>query len=356
MVINDNNKAQRNIAVWDGVPETEGWLFGLVFNAATFVRDVQLTVDLSEGALQQFANARVSVPLSGISQELRPGMGLVLKRMLPGERRWVAFSYDRFTPGRSGASILFNERVESLTVNGFGFTLRPAAPVAVLRNTIDAQSTAFLRMSEGLGIQSAREGVAICQRLQEPGSDAKAYFRALPQIVDVMSRSLNEISGRFGGMRDVFGIAESLNRLRDGNERQSAPTFAAHNKVLNQLDAFQTMALKSRGDTADILFTLRLQKDVYGAEPLASSDRFTALRRATDEIVAAYPANRERIASYVPFVRSIAGYLEQTVGTIGAGPVRARFAELGKSLSGSAEEVQKAHLNFLSAVLVSVGR
>lgn len=52
MVINDNNKAQRNIAVWDGVPETEGMVFGIIFNAATFVRDVTFRVESSEGALK----------------------------------------------------------------------------------------------------------------------------------------------------------------------------------------------------------------------------------------------------------------------------------------------------------------
>lgn len=357
MVINDNNKAQRNIAVWDGVPETEGMFFGIVFNAATFIRDVSLSVEASKGALEKFTNAKLSVPLSGITQDFRPGTSLVLKQMLPGERRWVAFSYDKVSlTAQGGVSVFFNEQVDGSVVNGFAFDLRGISAANMVLPVIAFQGAVFYRMAEGLGVDAAREGVALCQRLQETKANVKAYIKAVPIMAGLMTKSLNEMSAKFGGVRDGLGVTENLRKLDGASDRQAAAALALHNKVLHQADALQTMAAKSKGDLADILFTVRLQQAVYRTEKLASSQRFGELLNQTDEFIKAYPLKHGAVDSYVPFVRSLTPSFETTVGMLRVGAVRARQAELLQSLNGAPEGVQKAQLNFLNAVLVALAR
>jgi hypothetical protein len=181
----------------------------------------------------------------------------------------------------------------------------------------------------------------------------KAYIRALPAVAGLMIKSLNEMSAKFG-VRDGLGVTENLNKLADASERNAAAALALHNKVLHQSDALQTMAVKSKGDLADVLFTVRLQQDVYRTETLASSQRFGELLKHTEEFINAYPLKGGDGDTYARFVQSLAPSFEITVGMLGVGAVRARQAELMQSLSRTSEEVQKAHLNFLNAVLVTL--
>ena len=354
MVINDNNKAQRNIDVWDGVPETEGFYLGIVFNAATFVRDVVLAFDASEGSARKLRNARVAVAGAREAQPFRPGGGMVLKGMLPGERRWLAFSYDAATfEGDETLTVSFNEKVGDAVVNGFAFGVRAASAAAMLTPVLDAQTMLFYRLSEGMGVESAKEGLVLCQRLQESGLNVKSYAKALPAIAVAMARSLNDMSARFGGVKDVLGVGQNVARLSDVSVPQIAVALALHNKVLHQADAFLTMAAKSRGDTADILFTVRVQEALYRSERLAASPRAGELLKMTDAFIQSYPMRSDRVSQYVPFVRALMPYFEATIGVVPSGPVRARYAALAASLAGSPEEVQSAHLSFLNAVLLS---
>jgi hypothetical protein len=130
---------------------------------------------------------------------------------------------------------------------------------------------------------------------------------------------------------------------------------ALHDRILHQVDALLTMAVKSKGDVADILFTVRLQEVVYRTEKLAASQRFAELLKATAGFIRYYPSKAQQADNnYVEFVRALAPSFEATAGLLGQGPVRARYQELAASLVGSPQEMQKAHLNFLNAVLLSV--
>ncbi len=353
MVINDNNKAQRNIAVWDGVPKTEGMVFGIIFNAATFVRDVTLRLESSNGALRKLQNALVSVPSFDIVQKFLPGSTLVLKNMLPGERRWIAFSYDSFSVrAKETLSVYFNEVVGETVVNGFAFDLRGVRAGNMVLPTLAFQSALFYRMAEGMDISSAGKGLEICQQLQEADADAKSYLQALPTLVDIMAASLSEMWAKYRDVMDSFGVMENLRQLGEADATKLAAVLALHNKVLHQVDALQTMAIKGIGDLADILFTARLQRDVYKLENLASSQRFWDLLKATEQFIQAYASEEGGVKTYVPFVKSLLDFFEITVSMLDSGVVRARYEELVGSLENRPEAVQKAHLNFLNALLL----
>jgi len=355
MVINDNNKAQRNVGVQNSIPNAEGIRFGIVFNAATFTRDVTLAIDASRGAQKKLRNARVSVPASALTQEFVPGTTLVLKQMLPGERRWVSFSYDAvsFSGAEDSLTVYFGERVQHDVVNGFAFDLRPATPDRMVPSVLAFQSAVFYRMSEGLGIAGAREGVALCQKLLTAKANLAAYIEALPTLTRLLADSLKALSMTYGGMKDSIGVNANLERLGGMTLGQGPAALALHDKVLHQADAMQTMATKMGGDTADILFTTRLQRAIYAAGDLGSSDRFRELLKRTDDYIQAYGTKDGSADSYVRLVTALAKAFEATVGIIATGPVKARYSELVRSMTRTPAEIQKAHLNFLNAVLQS---
>jgi|GEM_PF-4189175 len=354
MVISDNNKAQRNITVWDGIPEAGGMHFGIVFNAATFVRDVTLVIGTSEGARDRFKNARLTLPAAGITQEFRPGNQLVIPNMLPGERRWIAFSYDSFSVrDKEVLSVNFNEVVDKKVVNGFAFSLRGTTATGLLPQVLSLQTAVFYRMDQGLGVAAAKEGFILSQRLQETKANAHAYSEAVPVLARVMTQSLTEIWRKFPGTKDVLGVVEDLRSLGHANS-DSAALLSLHNKALHKIDALQTMAVKSNGDLADTLFTVRLQKDVYKTEVSFPSARFAELKKKTDEFIVAYPSKPAVRDNYVSFVKSVLPFFKITADMMGGGVTRSRLAELNESLRRSPQEVQKAHLDFLNAVLLAV--
>lgn len=358
IVINDNNKAQRNISVWDALPETEGMHFGTVFNAAMFIRDVTVKMEAPQDVHKRFQNSKVSVPFSEMMQSFRPGESLVLKDMLPGERRWIAFSYDKASfEGNEVLSVQFDEWVDDRVVNGFAIDIRPTTIAKMVLLVIEFQSDIFFRMFEGMGIEAAKDGYALTQGLLEKGTDVRTYLKALPLLGRIMTDSLNGMFMKYRGVSDAFGVIKSLDALNDINVRQAATALAAHGRALHQVDALQTMAVKSKGDLADILFTVRLQKEVYKVEKLTSSQRFGELMKTTEAFIRSYSVNRGMAYQYKPFVESLSQSFEETVKLLGQGTVRARYADLIESFTGTLEGVQKAHLNFLNAVMrVSTNR
>jgi hypothetical protein len=168
-------------------------------------------------------------------------------------------------------SVYFNELVGKTVVNGFAFDLQGARACNRVLPTISFQSAVFYRMSEGMGISIAEKGLELCQQLQEADANTTSYLQVLPALVEILAASLNEMWSKYSDAMDSFGVMENLEQLSGANERKLAAVLALHNKVLHQVDALQTMAIKSNGDLADILFTVRLQSDVYKLEKLASS-------------------------------------------------------------------------------------
>jgi hypothetical protein len=194
--------------------------------------------------------------------------------------------------------------------------------------------------------------VEIRRQLQETDANTTSYLQALPTLVEILAASLNEMWSKYSDAMDSFGVLENLKQLSGANERKLAAALALHNKVLHQVDALQTKAIKGNGDLADILFTVRLQSDVYKLEKLASSQRFWDLLKATEHFIQAYASERGGVATYVPFVSSLVDLFEITVSMIESGVLKARYAELVVSPENTPEAVQKAHLNFLNTLLL----
>ena len=369
MIINDNNKAQRNIRVWDGVPDAGGFHLSIIFNASTSPRDVVLAIGipqgarrriggapLTEGVQQSFRNAKVMLPGTGVTQDLRAGSNVVLKNLLPGERRWLAFSHDGFAVQPNEVLTLnFSETVDNKIVNGFAFGFRNATAEGMLPGLLSLQKAVLHRMSVGLGIAAARDGLADSQRRQQSVVNVQTVAKSLPAMATVLTKSLGEMWAKFQGAKDILGVTEDLQKLGQTSADDPVQLLALHCKVLHKIDALQTMAVKSKGDLADVLFTVRLQRDVCNSAPLVSSPSLVELRKKTDEFIAGYQTNTAVRDSYVPFVKSLTQFFRTAIPKSG-GVAQARFSDLNASFERSPEEVQKAHLAFLNALLLTFSK
>ena len=358
MVINDNNKAQRNISVWNGVPETEGLQYASIFNAATFTRDVTLKLDAPRSALSQVKNAVIGLPGSSQTQAFKPGSSIVLKGMLPGETRWVSFAYDSFTVKRSQVlSFYFNEVENGQVLNGFAFNLQAATADDAAAGVIEKQSALFYRMAAGMNVKSAYEGLVVCQRLSQSKIDGKIYAGVLHGLLNTLNKSLTEMSAAFGGLRDIFGINESLKQLIETMPRLPlASVLAQHNKIINQVDALQTTAIKSKGDEANILFTVRLQKDLYSSEKLKQAGKFKELVTLCDTFIAKSTNTTVAARLYPPFMKSTLKFLEATVDLFGYTMLANSYRDVINSQYLTTGELQIAHLKFLNNLELAMSR
>lgn len=358
MVINDNNKAQRNISVWDGVPDEPGMQFAMVYNGATIARDVELLINTSVSAVNQFRNARVNVFGSDRTLSLQENTKLIIPQMLPGETRWVTLSYDGFTVQEGERlQVMFNEMQEGQILNGYCIELRAASKKELISSTLALQLRTFSRM-EAMKVKQAGKGLELCQRLIEANVDAGQYLKALRQISEILEAGITEMSYSMQGIKDVFGIAQSLEQLRSYNKDRNVLTAIAHHqKLLNQMDAWQTTIIKSNGDEASILFTVRLQRDIYSKEQLRIDGCMHEMLGRTDYFINAWSEKKVTSSDYPSFISSMLEYFKLTTEHFPSGVLRKKFQALAESLNGSVAGIQKAHIGFLNDLLkISAGK
>jgi hypothetical protein len=273
--------------------------------------------------------------------------------MLPGERRWVAISGDGFKAKKGEIlSLFFNETEKDKIVNGFSLNFRLATTASFYTTTMNAQTALFYRMAEGMKIKSAREGLQLCMKLTEV-NNVKQYLKSLPDLLKLLQLSLNEFSDVNSGIKDVFGIEEIFRILNTSlPDMKVTKVLGVHNQLLQKIDAWQTMALKNRGDEAVILFTVRLQKDLYNNRKLLASQRFGHLLKVSDKFIRTYSGNTQ---DYILLVQELLEEFKMTIDLLGtnSGIILSRFQLLTESLKQKdAAQLQKAHLDFLNSVLL----
>jgi hypothetical protein len=352
MVINDNNKAQKNIKVWDGIAEEAGMHFAMIFNNATFLRDFELSFSTSQETMRRFNNARIMLHGSDQMIRLTEKGTLKVANMLPGERRWITFSYDGFSASAGETlEVLFNEVVNNKIVNGFCFHIKEADPMNAMGSTLQQQLAAFSRL-EAMGVKQAEKGIFICKRLLEEKPNAEKYLQTLPGISQLLMASTDQMSQLFGGLKDSFDVWENIRLLGTFKDAGAvSKAIALHQKLLNQLDTWQTIAIKSKGDEAGILFTVRLQKEVYCREQLVTGYSFPELLRETDMFIKSYSIRKVTNKDYPGLVSYSLQAFKTTVELNNTLILRQRLQDLERSLKGSLTGIQKAHEAFLNDVL-----
>src|SRR5262249_31822291 len=141
-IVEDNNKAQRNLDVTNNMADNGMADFALIHNAATFSRDVVLRYDSPEAA--RLKDARVEI-VGGESKAFQSGGAIVLQHMRPGENGGLGL---RITPPEgSPAPVTFFEMEKGREVNGFTIVAQPVSLAAAIRGNLKDHAHAFRRLA-----------------------------------------------------------------------------------------------------------------------------------------------------------------------------------------------------------------
>lgn len=317
LVINDNNKAQRNMGV--GPTVAGGWMtqFGIIHNAATFVRDVVVrwtvlgTHELGKlDRLEVIGNRSRPRPLRGEGE-------VVLERLQPGENRWIGVTFES-AKERSDSLVVFEEIVDGVAVNGFAVQAVPVTRDEGGRHLLDRCGSVFTRLGAVLESDQWRELGDKARSLVADQAGAKEHAAFVADINDLSTEAVAQLGKRLGG--DPFKLRAAAKALTDAlKDRDQVRRQSLHKALLERIDASLTMLVKQAGDTADVAQNIRWQAE------LLATDQLSVLRGAKAQLKACldfdndfgartttsehYPAAVEAL---IPVLRSAVRKLQDT--------------------------------------------
>jgi hypothetical protein len=349
-VLNDNNKAQRNMGLSTTPARGAGMsdaFYAIVHNAATYRRDMTIGIEASETAVRRLKGARIH-PIGGRQVQLEPGATLVLRDMEPGENRWIGLSYvpPRGKPGEVIA-VHFKETVDGRAINGFGLGARIGTDAQVVRAAVERHRSVLARLAGGFDFPDATEGAeraaALAAKRRLGPSEYHLWLRGELRSLEQRVRTFLK---RHRG-RDEFDIATALDALAGAVRRRSwSDAAAAHDGLLNRLDAFLTFVQLERGDPADVVQNVRWQGELYARRPaLRRLECAARVSQRSRDFVNAAGARRLRQDDYVGLIRELLPAFTETEEAVGG-------RGLGDAIIAMTEErdpamLQKVHREFL---------
>lgn len=352
-IVNDNNKAQRNMGLSTMPARGVGGrhvFYGIAHNAATFTRDMRIRYDATPEVSRRLAGARIEV-IGGRSRPFKSGDTITLENMRPGENRWVGLDYPA-PSGREGEilPVTFLEVVGDTPVNGFVIAARLAPMSRVIRDNLEFHRSVFTRLEAGFKTVGGRAEADEAQRLSEqretPGAVYLKFLQAHLPYIEASLRDL--VKSQQAG--DPFEIAGAVRIVRASIQSGQAERAAvAHTALLNKLDSFLTMRQLSEGDKADILQNVRWQKDLYASLPRLSRVPCSArLVEESGNFIRAYGDRKGGDKGYPPLLNNLSGCFRETAVTLGKeAPGLKRDIDEMLRRSGDLTALQKAHRDYL---------
>jgi hypothetical protein len=341
-VINDNNKAQRNLGIvmtpaMGGTGGTSSFFSAIAHNAATFPRDMVLRFKADPEVLRRL-RPRIEVAGGGLAD---PAGTIVLPKMQPGENRWISVFFEAPKGTRGEALPLhFEEVVNGAAVNGFTVEVRPSPLDRVLLRNLELHRSVLTRLAAGFGVQGAAEGAAAAQKLLSRGTvSPREYLDLLESHISLLQDP--------GQSRDPFGARKAAallgKSLKPGQIERAA---VLHTGLIERLDALLTMRRLEQGDPAAILETVRWQRDLYARTPALLELRSSRLLlAASDEFITAYGQRQVGNGGYPGLIESLLDVFRETARAVDPG-LETRIAALEKSL-GDLAGLQRAHREYL---------
>ncbi len=248
MVINDNNKGQRNMSVHYGLSGQGSIHYLIVRNASKKARDFTLRIRADARVLRGFTNPTVRVQGGDQAAGFDSETTIVLPGLRAGEYRWVAFGFESFTGKlRSLLPVDFLEVVDDKVVNGCRIAITAAPRAQALKEHLRFAGSVLQRISLQFTLDSAAEVAAAANKLAtEKTVTSAAYLKLLATNRESTGTAIAGFLAAKG--TDVgLEIADSWQAAQQAADgRDAGRAFAAMTTVLNQLDVATTLAQKSR--------------------------------------------------------------------------------------------------------------
>lgn len=248
-VINDNNKAQRNMSVHYGLSGVGSIHYLIVRNASRKPRDFELRLAVDPKVLRGLGGATVQVQGGDQAVPLESEMQIVVAGMRAGEYRWVALGADAVkAKTRAQLPVDFLEVVDGTVVNGCRINLVVGSRSKALREHLLYAGSVLQRVRLEFKLHGLADLAAGIRKLAAGKAvRSAAYLKLLDGYRDAVDEALDGFVSRKGtdvGL-DVVGSWRAVQEAVDA--RDSTRTFATMTTLLNQLDVATTLAQKSKG-------------------------------------------------------------------------------------------------------------
>jgi hypothetical protein len=313
LVINDNNKAQRNMGV--GPTTSKGFLtwYALIHNAATIRRDIVLEWDRAGG---KAARGDRLQQIGGRPQELKESGQLVVRDLKPGESRFVRVTLAGGRDARRDALVVFNEMVGNAVVNGFAISAQTRAQGEVTRFLVQRALSVYTR-AEAFGFDEAAELAKAAGALLKQKNPEKEYVDFVQKAQDPDSQIAKEIGGRLGGRGDPFGLAASTDGVRKGLSANDVPAIQSnHGAFLEGVDAALTTLDMREGDLADVCQNFRWQMDLFRSKKLAGLSSSKRVISRSEKFVDAFAAHEATADNYPELMKKLLPALREAGKTM----------------------------------------
>lgn len=344
LVINDNNKAQRNLHVNYVLTDMDGVTIMRIRNAAQYTRDMRIRYDIPE-IKWPIPRSRIEV-IGGESKAFRSGDSIELNRMKPGENRWLIFSFESVR-ARKGTEIPVNfyEMNGNRVVNGCAALVRSASINEVVKSILKLQQTILLRL-KAIGIRISSEVIKHGSGLLKSGSVKANYLKNRSWFRDTLKEAAESLLSE---NNHLMSIDKELKLIGSVSPDTLVKGLSAHAIFLRKLDCLITMKLLAEGDPACILSEVNWQISLFSRHDQLLRLKSTAeMLKSAERFASRYPLGKVTNKDFPEFIKdSLACFREATSALSKIrSQLRDKLTKIEGSM-GSLRVLQKAHYDFL---------
>jgi hypothetical protein len=346
-IVEDNNKAQRNLDVNNSMSDNGAIDYAVVHNAAMFARNVELRYEAPAEVLGKIGEARVEI-VGGPGKPFKSGDTITLENMMPAENRWVGLALT--VPPGDAIPVNFFEIFNGRAVNGFTILTRPVSLSTAIRDNIKGHAQVFDRLAAAFRLgRAGEEGRAARRLLEEKKISAPNYMQFLRLHVKPMNIVLDGLI-KDQNSTDRFGVTKTLTSLESAvTAGKTERAAAAHAVLLHQFDAFTTMLQKAKGDPADILQMVRWQKELYSTVPQLKQLKVAKfVVDESQEFIKGYGKRNAHEDTYPQMIRDLLKSFHDTADALEKQKIQLEPAidDMEHHLSSLAQ-LEKAHRGYL---------
>jgi hypothetical protein len=307
----------------------------------------------ADGEFKQVAEGAVLWTVGGDRIGRPLGGQIVLKKMAPGENRWIGLRIPIVTSKTgSRATVLVTEFVDGQPVSGFGLGTTRAPIAAVVNHALHRHRSVFARIATHFGddrAQKEADAAATALARSPKRVSPKTFLTGLTKRVDDFVGVVKDVLQRCGGDRFDAGPAlESfVAALQQG---VVADTVVSQAALMECLDAAITELQLRAGNRADVLQNIHWQIDLLsGASALARLDRGARVVKPSAGFVDAWTKRTAGESAYVKLVQRLLPQLERIAQAAGLknGP---KLVDAIRKAGDDPTRVQGAHRNLLLAL------
>jgi len=248
LVINDNNKAQRNMSVHYGLSGFGSKHYAIIRNASRKPRDVVLKLAAGAEALKGLAQPTVLAQGAREALPFKSGGKITVSGMAAGESRWVALDVGAWK-AKLGDSLPVDmlEVVDDKVVNGFRIAINSAQPAQALRELLMFNAAVFQRLQSQFKVVAAADVVTASRKLLRARTlTLTTYQKFANSVGNAVTESVKRYLAAAGNDQGL-NIAASLDAFMSAaSGRNGGKAFAAHVTLVNQLDVAMTLVRVNR--------------------------------------------------------------------------------------------------------------